>query len=142
MFLVYPSCGSGQTLNHFPIQGSSWCQINLDMRQQRELTQLQPQQHWRIFSLQKALLSPHNHYQDFAESSVGNESACNAGDPGSISGSGRFSGEWIGYPPWYSLVAQSVKDSPCHVGGLGSIPGLGRPPWRRAWQPILVFLPG
>ena len=115
MFLVYPSCGSGQTLNHFPIQGSSWCQINLDMRQQRELTQLQPQQHWRIFSLQKALLSPHNHYQDFAESSVGNESACNAGDPGSISGSGRPAGEGIGYPLQYSLaslVAQLVKNPP------------------------------
>ena len=25
---------------------------------------------------------------------------------------------------------------------LGSIPGLGRFPWRRAWQPIPVFLPG
>ena len=25
---------------------------------------------------------------------------------------------------------------------LGSIPGLGRPPWRRKWQPTSVFLPG
>ena len=78
------------------------------MRQQRELTQLQPQQHWRIFSLQKALLSPHNHYQDFAESSVGNESACNAGDPGSISGSGRSAGEGIGYPLQYSGLENSM----------------------------------
>ena len=32
----------------------------------------------------------------FPHSSVGKESACNAGDPGSISGSGRFPGEGIG----------------------------------------------
>ena len=40
-------------------------------------------------------------------SSVGKESTCNAGDPGSISGSGRSAGEGIGYPlqyPWTSLV--------------------------------------
>ena len=29
-----------------------------------------------------------------------------------------------------------------NVGDLGSIPGLGRFPWRRAWQPTPVFLPG
>ena len=31
--------------------------------------------------------------------SVGKESACNAGDPGSIPGSGRSTGEGIGYTP-------------------------------------------
>ena len=39
---------------------------------------------------------------------VGKESACNAGDPGSIPGSGRSAGEGIGYPlqfSWASLVA-------------------------------------
>ena len=44
-------------------------------------------------------------------SSVGKESACDAGDPGSISGSGRSAGEGIGYPlqySWASLVAQRV----------------------------------
>ena len=40
-------------------------------------------------------------------SSAGKESAYNAGDPGSIRGSGRFTGEGIGYPssilglPWW-----------------------------------------
>ena len=37
---------------------------------------------------------------------------CDAGDPGSIPGSGRSSGEGIGYPiqySWASLVAQLVK---------------------------------
>ena len=51
----------------------------------------------------------------FPDSSVGKESACNAGDPGSIPGSGRFPGEGIGYPlqySWASLVAQLVKNPP------------------------------
>ena len=34
----------------------------------------------------------------FLHSSVGKESACNAGDPISIPGSGRFPEEGIGYP--------------------------------------------
>jgi len=28
------------------------------------------------------------------------------------------------------------------VGDLGLIPGWGRFPWRKKWQPIPVFLPG
>ena len=49
----------------------------------------------------------------FPHSSVGKESACNAGDSGSISGSGRSTGEGISYPlqySWASLVAQLVKN--------------------------------
>ena len=38
----------------------------------------------------------------FLDSSVGKESACNAGDPGSIPGSRRSAGEGIGYPLQYS----------------------------------------
>ena len=51
----------------------------------------------------------------FPQSSVGKESACNAGDPSSIPGSGRSPGEGIGYPlqySWASLVAQLVKNLP------------------------------
>ena len=51
----------------------------------------------------------------FPGSSAGKESACNAGDPGSIPGSGRSPGEGIGYPlqySWASLVAQMVKNLP------------------------------
>ena len=51
----------------------------------------------------------------FPVSSVGKESACNTGDPGSIPGLGRFFGEGIGYPlhsSWASLVAQLVKNLP------------------------------
>ena len=51
----------------------------------------------------------------FPDSSVGKESACNAGDPGSIPRMGRSAGEGIGYPlqySWVSLVAQLVKNPP------------------------------
>ena len=51
----------------------------------------------------------------FPDSSVGKESACDAGDPSSISGLGRSFGEGIGYPlqySWASLVAQLVKNPP------------------------------
>ena len=47
------------------------------------------------------------------DSSVGQESTCNAGDPSLIPGSGRSAGERIGYPlqySWVSLVAQLVKN--------------------------------
>ena len=46
--------------------------------------------------------------QGFPDSSVGKESTCNAGDPGSIFGLGRSAGEGIDYPlqgSWVSLVA-------------------------------------
>ena len=55
------------------------------------------------------------HVQDFPDSSVGKESACNVGDRGLIPGSGRSPGEGIGYPlqhSWASLVAQLVKNLP------------------------------
>ena len=51
----------------------------------------------------------------FPHSSAGKESTCNAGDPGSIPGSGSFPGEGIGYPLQYSwafLLAQMVKNPP------------------------------
>ena len=68
------------------------------------------------------VLSP----EGFSDSSVGKEFTCNAGDPGSIPGSGRSPGEGIGYPlefSWTSLVAQLVKSLPAMqetwVGSLG-----------------------
>ena len=48
-------------------------------------------------------------------SSVGRESTCNAGDPGSIPESGRSTGEGTGYPlqySWASPVALLVKNLP------------------------------
>ena len=52
---------------------------------------------------------------DFPDSSVGKESSCNAGDPGSVPGSGRSAEEGIGYPlqySWASFLAQLVKNMP------------------------------
>ena len=51
----------------------------------------------------------------FTDSSIGKESACNAGDPGSIPGLERSPGEGIGYPLQYSSashVVQMVKNPP------------------------------
>ena len=98
-------------------------------------------------------------------SSAGKESAGNAGDPGLIPGSGRSTGEGIGYPPqysWASLVAQLVKNLPmmwktwvqslvwedplpcssvgtesaCNAGELGSILGSGRSPGEGDGNPL------
>ena len=76
----------------------------------------------------------------FPDSSVGKESVCNAGEPGSIPGLGRSPGEGIGYPPqysWASLMAQTVKNPPAMLETW-----VGKIPWRRAWQLTPVFLPG
>ena len=51
----------------------------------------------------------------FPGSLAGKESACNAGDPGSILGWRRSPREDIGYPlqyPWASLVVQMLKTLP------------------------------
>ena len=51
----------------------------------------------------------------FPSSSTGEESACNAADPGSIPGSGRSPGEGTGYPLQCfgaSLVTQTVTNPP------------------------------
>ena len=51
----------------------------------------------------------------FPDGSAGKESACNVGDLSLIPGSGRSSGEDIGFPlwdSWASLVAQMVKNPP------------------------------
>ena len=68
----------------------------------------------------------HGSYMGFSDSSVGKESACNAGDPSWIPGWGRSTREGIGHPlqySWASLVAQLVKNPPAiqetWVGSLG-----------------------
>ena len=51
----------------------------------------------------------------FLHSSVGKESACNAGDPDSIPGSGRSPGEGKGYPLQYSGLKNSMD---CIIHGV------------------------
>ena len=81
--------------------------------------------------------------QGFPGSSADKESNCTAGDPGSIPGSGSSPGEGIGYPLQYSrasVVAQMVKNPPeCWRPRFD--PWLGKIPWRRAYQPTILFLP-
>ena len=77
------------------------------------------------------------------DSSVGEESACNTGDLGSIPGLGRCPGEGIGYPlqySWASLVAQLVKDLPT-MRRPGFNSWVGKISWRRERLLIPVFWP-
>ena len=53
------------------------------------------------------MLSP-----QFPGSSVGKESACNVGEPGSIPGLGRPPGEGNGYPLQYSCLEDSLDRRP------------------------------
>ena len=67
-------------------------------------------------------------------SSVGKESACNAGDPSRIPGLGKSPEEGKVYPlqySWASPCGSAGKESACKVGDLGSNPGLGRSPGER-----------
>ena len=82
-------------------------------------------------------------FMGFPCRSTGKQSACSAGDPGSINGWGRSPGGGLGYPFHYSsasLVAQMVKNPPekkrkrillqCKRRGFN--PWMGKIPWRRA----------
>ena len=55
--------------------------------------------------------------------------------------SNEFNGYYYNYLPGLPRGLSS-KESSCNAGDLGSIPGLGRVPFRKAWQPTPVFLPG
>ena len=52
---------------------------------------------------------------DFPCGSAGKESACNAGDLGSIPRLGRFPGEGKGYPLQYSVLENSMDWIVCGV---------------------------
>ena len=78
--------------------------------------------------------------EGFPDGSVGKDSACNTGDPSSVPGLGRSSGEGIDYPlhySWASLVAQLVKNPPAMQETW-----VGKIPWRRERLSTPVFWPG
>ena len=83
-------------------------------------------------------------YPGFSGSSTGKESASNAGDPSSVPGLGRSPGEGMGYPlhilelPWWLRWWRILLQ----CGRPGFDPWVGKIPWRRAWQPTVVSLPG
>ena len=71
--------------------------------------------YWTCLSGHVMLICPTADEQGFPGSSAGKESACNAGNPHSIPGSGRSPREEIGYPlqySWASLMAQMVENLP------------------------------
>ena len=91
--------------------------------------------------------------QGFPNSSVSKESTCNVGDPGSIPGLARSTGEGIGYPlQYFKSTGERIrlptpvflgfpggsagKESACNVGDLGSIPGLRRSPGEGKGYPL------
>ena len=99
----------------------------------------------------------YNPFRGFLGSSAGRESACKAGDPSwilgsgsfckagdpsSIPGSGSFPGEGTGYLfqySWASPGGSAGKESALNAGGLCSIPGLGRSPGREHSNPLHYF---
>ena len=75
----------------------------------------------------------------FPYGSAAKESACNAGDPSSILGSGRSAGKGIGYPSPEFLgfpCGSAGKESTCNAGDPGLIPGLGRSPGEGIGYPL------
>ena len=81
----------------------------------------------------------------FPDRSAGKESACNAGDPGSIPGSGTSRGERHRLPTPVFLGFPSVSagnESAWQCGRPGFDPWVRKIPWRRAWQTTPVFWPG
>ena len=80
----------------------------------------------------------------FPHSSVGKESTCSAGDPGSIPRLGRSPGEGVGYPVQYSYASLWLswyRICP-QCGRPGLDPWVGKIPCRRERLPTPVFWPG
>ena len=89
-----------------------------------------------------------SYLKGFHDNSVGEESTCNAGDPSSIPGSGRSSGEGTGYPlqySWASLAAQLVENPPAMQGTYRRPrfnPWVGKISWRRERLPTPIVSAG
>ena len=78
-------------------------------------------------------------FMGFPDSSIGKESACNVGDPGSITGLGRSSGvrERLPTPVFLGFPDSSIgKESACNAGDPSSIPGSGRSPGDGKGNPL------
>ena len=97
LFFFFKQAGSGQNFC------SDILLVTFHFLPQRHPLRIAPEcSFWCIFS-------------GFPDSSVGKESACNAGGPSLISGLESSPGEGIGYPlqySWASLVAHMVKNLP------------------------------
>ena len=97
-----PGGGNGNPLQYSDLENSTDCTVHGVAKSWTRLNDFD-------------FTSLHYTYLGLPCSSVGKESTYNAGDPSLIPGSGRFTGEGIGYPHqyfWASLMAQLVKNSP------------------------------
>ena len=73
----------------------------------------------------------------FPGSSADKESACNAGDPGSVPGLGRSARDRLPIPVFLGFPdGSAAKESACDVGYLGWIPGVGRSPGEGKGYPL------
>ena len=93
-------------------QGSLACCSPWGRKESDMTLKLNNKNHWLKLKL---FLYFFRFYKGFPGSSPSKESTCNAGDPGSIPGLGRYPGDGAGYPLQYSgasLVAQLVKNLP------------------------------
>ena len=71
--------------------------------------------YWLLLSFGIIMIKHYPYSMGFPYSSVGKESACNAGDLGLIPGLGRSPGEGKGYPLQYSGLENSMD---CIVHGV------------------------
>ena len=80
--------------------------------------------------------------EGFPGGSDGKESACNAGDLGSIPGLGRSSGEGHGSPLQYSCLENPMDRGAWRAAVHGVAKSQTRlsneAPYRRVWQPVLA----
>ena len=78
-------------------------------------------------------------HQDFPDSSVSRGSTCNAGDPGSIPGSGKIPWRRERLPTAVFLCfpcGSAGKEPACNAGDLGLTPELGRSPGEGKGYPL------
>ena len=115
--------GCWRSVNTVSLATMTSCQFStvlttdpLNDREQEEERSLRNTSWWASWAGGEELWNPESgREKGFPGSSAGRESAWDAGDPCLSPGSGRSTGEGIGYPlqySWASLVAQLVKNLP------------------------------
>ena len=121
-----PREAKGYTLQYSGLENSMDCIICGVVKSPTRLSNF----HFHFSMVTAGSVSDLGGVTSFPDSSVGKESACNAGDPGSIPVSKTCwrrdrlpTPIFLGFP-----CGSGGKESACNAGDLGSIPGLGRSP--------------
>ena len=111
----------------------------------RSLMGYSPQDHKKSDTTEQLhFTSPTPVFLGFPCGSAGKESPCTAGDLGSILGrEDPWRRDRLPTPVFSGFPGGSdSKESAHNAGEPGLNPWVGKIPWRRAWQPTSVFLPG